>query len=964
MKHLILLLLASSLFGGQQINLATVTGSWTAASTTSTDMWISVRLTGMTTYPGSDTNFFAFPHGAFFLRTGRVACFRSVADSAGGSGFGNESCVTIPSGWTDYVLVVQRLVAAKTVGITAYETSTATVATGVCGGGSICSFNTMAAGPFSGAATIGNAGLTGRLAWIKWGSGVAPVGVIQRYTTADLGDWRLANNGDDVTGRANLSLTNPNYNTAPGYAPVAVVRGADSLADSALFACRAGHACVVQGTQSYSLSDTPTLTYSWAITSGPSSPVVSGRTSSTATLSGLVTGSYGLKLTVTDDAGLTGSSTVDFGAVATDSNGVVIATESWIGTIMGPQIKYGSNPWAWADSRHRYLSDFFGGLIDTDFAAFWRTYQTGRVSVTYNSGTITGSGGTDFATLFGCPSGNGLNIVIEYTDALARTRYAAYNITCTGATSTNIAIQSGGVWQALTGTTSNLRYATFSSTDLARWANQSTNANYYDNVLAHYQMWARTRNVKYLNYARTLADRWLECPFINYWQEILWAVRLNGGPRLRSFAGLAARQLESPDAGRLAALVTLCTFDSASGLLTTTAPLGDVREESLRARDHKLCADIDPTNAATYTANLNTALTGRWAPQRLTAAGTVKNKVWQSSILTPIGTNAIVTNNNATVTGAPTCVNSWVGFFNAGTLETQAYSCTTVSGSQITLGRAYQGTSGTKSYITGGDPGSLWGEGIQPFMAGIAALSLGQVQTLTGSSNLPDSWLTGLMDWIRDYAYYAPAKGVYYGRIFPQCEAATNGGTAPDGVQNCKDSGDGEGAMRSFAGEVITGCAAAYLRSPDATHRGVCDELYGANFDKDGYASPTATGLHDAALEDGGFTVTQKKAKDYGFWFGLGNASQWPAARLGGVAAADLRSFSFNIALGGAASAVVRVIRPSGETLSSSACTSSNCTVTIDARQGAHLYCIEKRNGEGTRIAGCAGQSDYLPIPL
>ena len=94
---------------------------------------------------------------------------------------------------------------------------------------------------------------------------------------------------------------------------------------------------------------TPALV--WQLVSGPSNPIWSSHTAIQPTLTGIVFGNYRVQLVATNSNGGTSTSIQDIGAVAEDSNGVVINADPRADAMFGPMIALGKNPWAWVDER-------------------------------------------------------------------------------------------------------------------------------------------------------------------------------------------------------------------------------------------------------------------------------------------------------------------------------------------------------------------------------------------------------------------------------------------------------------------------------------------------------------------------------------------------------------------------------------------------------------------------------------
>ena len=77
-----------------------------------------------------------------------------------------------------------------------------------------------------------------------------------------------------------------------------------------------------------------------------------------------------------------------------------------------------------------------------------------------------------------------------------------------------------------------------------------------------------------------------------------------------------------------------------------------------------------------------------------------------------------------------------------------------------------------------------------------------------------------------------------------------------------------------------------------------------------------------------------------GFCFGIGMSHQWPAVRLGGVlpAVPVTETFSCKAVYSTTASCKVIATEPNDATVTATCALNATCTVTLDARQGNHLY--------------------------
>ena len=144
-----------------------------------------------------------------------------------------------------------------------------------------------------------------------------------------------------------------------------------------------------------------------------------------------------------------------------------------------------------------------------------------------------------------------------------------------------------------------------------------------------------------------------------------------------------------------------------------------------------------------------------------------------------------------------------------------------------------------------------------------------------------------------------------------------------------------------------------YASNPTGPNRTLADEFYGSLW---GYcpwtsggaycsAGSTASNAAQANLADGSIHL----GKWYGFFAGVGMSHRWPAIRVGGVLPPAPRRILIGLvsgAISNAASAQIVVTAPSGaQTMFS--CSGSPCEVTVDDRQGAHLYRIQYLSEEG-----------------
>jgi hypothetical protein len=296
-----------------------------------------------------------------------------------------------------------------------------------------------------------------------------------------------------------------------------------------------------------------------------------------------------------------------------------------------------------------------------------------------------------------------------------------------------------------------------------------------------------------------------------------------------------------------------------------------------------------------------------------------------------------------------------------------ANPCFWNSSSSITLGKPWGGANGSFTNYRG----NLVGAGVQPFMAGIKALEYYfAIQATSGATQTGFQTLANqLTNWIKDTGYDPRTKGLFYGRGFGACEVPVN----PPGfnqatftsspafdysISECQ-WGFGPGAVsaaRALNSEAQNALRLIYETAPTSPNRTFGDNFYGAQW---GDASLT-TGLptNDGFSNDYATSGALGAGKWYGFQFGVGMAHQWPAARLGGVAPVDTRTFTLGyVAPIGTTSTAVVYTAPSGAS-STIACSAGACSLPTDWRQGNYLFRMEYT------VPGGVMRGDLLPLKL
>lgn len=934
-RVLLLALLSLPAWGGQSLVLTPGnTGSFTVPSsapwTSISDLRITARLHGVSGCPSLSG---IFSLGLLILRCGSSADTINFQD-----GDASRGAVLDISGRTDFFLRAQRNAASGDISVEVWDADGTDYASHTSSGAALNSLN------LAGSRTIGGTSTTMDVAWVRISATLVPIANTPPASgTGDLADWEFEGVLTD-SGPSSMTITfgGASYSSTPTYPPIPVVTTSGAPAWSSAEIARAGGTVTLDGTGSYSLVDSPTLTYFWTQTAGPSTAAFSSRTTSTTAVSGLTAGQYTFLLRVTDAEGTSATATLIVGAVATDSNSVVVQSDPEVDFVFGPLIRSGASPWPYSDRMHAALVEHFGSTLPADE---WNTALSGTISVTNGSPTITGSG-TSFLTDFGNGSACTANavIVVWYDLGGGATGRRRYNVSsCASNTSMTLTANYDGA------TDSGLSYAKWTTEGL--WIGGSGNVNYYDNVLAYYSLYYRTGITAYLTYARTLADRWWTMPSYIDEGRGCYTGQYCLQPRVRALSGLIWRAHE----GRSDMWPGLRTLTDliAPGQASSTATLVDPREDAYELIHTTLMARLDPDadKRAEYQSAVLFALNNRWTPQRDPAGNWLAWSYGYEGTATEPDHTVTFTNGSTTATkngGAGYWAADTSGLWIMAAGDSVAYYTQAGSNSTtLTLDRPYEGTTGDKGY----QMNVFVGYGTQPFIMGIVASAFSYIYKLTGNTDARD-YVTGLSEWERTIGTRTATKGLYYGRVYPPCEPTPD--TAPNCTYGSSSNPSVIAGERYLNAEVFNTFSQAYLINSSSTTSTHGDYLFGAALGADG--GPSTDSYWANELDE---TIAAEKHKNLGFFFGFGFAATWPAARLGGVAAADLRTYSFGFTLpAGADRIALEVKRPSGEVVTPSTCTSSPCTFSYDARQGAHLV----RHRYETTVGAVRAMSEWQPV--
>jgi hypothetical protein len=299
-------------------------------------------------------------------------------------------------------------------------------------------------------------------------------------------------------------------------------------------------------------------------------------------------------------------------------------------------------------------------------------------------------------------------------------------------------------------------------------------------------------------------------------------------------------------------------------------------------------------------------------------------------------------------------------------MSQQQWSCIYNSPTSITLNRPWTGTN-SANY---GYQANITGFAVQPFMLGIRQYAWLQAQQASATTQPPLSAQFAafrIKAGIYEHDRYDPVAGASYYGIQPACNPMTlasmgngvcYGGYPPTGLP---------GADYTYAAERVNTIENSmsltdYYDSQGGSQAAVAwgDLMYGNCMGNPLY---TTGGVHaptdgDTCDSGNGNLMASNNygigaGKWYGFFFGIGASWRWPAERLGGVAAAQPRAVYVGFDLGGVRSAArveIVVTAPSGAKATYS-CTSSPCEVTVDDRQGSHLYRMSYLSASGHVLA-------------
>ncbi|MGA2500896.1 MAG: hypothetical protein ABSH20_24425, partial [Tepidisphaeraceae bacterium] len=752
----------------------------------------------------------------------------------------------------------------------------------------------------------------GKIAFIRWFSGVVPVGspIGVGGVVGDLGDWEFEGNLLDSSGHGiNFSGGSAGYSATPSYPPACNAGTQQSF--------RAGYPAQLDGSGSYPLDGGTFLSYAWQLASGPAGISWSSQNAARPQIGQLVFGSYVLQLKVTDGSGQSSTCTVKDGAVATDDNDIVITSNAAVDTLLGPMVRYGANPWPWYDNRHKQAADNQIAVMDTYYPAWWDVAGPGTVTVTDNSTTVVGSG-TSFTTTF-C-QGPANPTVPQTTEAIIAVwhplgsgtgRRMSSVVSCKDDTHLTVdnAWNNDGKTPGASGLSLSYGAGTHWAAYYWGWGQTAVSANFYDNVAAYYALYYRSGIDDYLTAARKLADRFWESPPID---QGVNPSPYSYTPMYVSALGLTLRALDGrPDmwaAPAGAAHGGLHTIWNdymwyLGGPDASWGPgLWDTRTCAYHLAMVSYCAlfDADPNYRSACKTAISKSFPAVWTPSMFPDGSWPQLYVGSASWFTLPTTSATLTNGSAAVTGVGT---NWsASAFPTGTKiwftgspsaphpkdtanDTVSYIATFVDSHHLTLDRPYQGTTGSHGWEVSNYNAVGWNS--QPFILGIlsaafdlAAKAVADVDPATAS--LAHSYNVASANWIKTYGYWPATKGLYYFVNGIDCQPPI-----ADSNALCT-AGNNAGQARTLSAEALRGLNAAYAYTQDPGLKTFNDTLYNAM-----WARPTtcpagstlcvADGAYIDPMDDGGYMISGSPPPDkwFGMFFGFSAQSSWPGYRVG-----------------------------------------------------------------------------------
>jgi hypothetical protein len=837
------------------------------------------------------------------------------------------------------------------------------------------------------------------LGHLRWYSSVratnGPPPPLSTTTYGNLLDYEFEGNlNDSGPQHTSFSLAGgPTYASTVSYPP-------GVLLSNPPISQRAGESMSLNGTASFSNSDSPAIACTWQLIAGTG--IWNNQDQCLTTLTPPVAGTYIVRLRVADSQGRSQTKEFTVGAVATDENGGVILPNATISSLLGPMVRYGTNPWGWADNRHKAVADHQVSHLDTFFPDYWNTASpNGTVAVVSGSTEVTGTG-TQFQTDFCGGAGSTTPVAAtrgiyiwyaspDYPGQYGRGRYLVQScesqehLTLTWAFSHKNGSSSGLSFRVVN-----------PDTDEFPWVFSGIPANYYDNVLALYKLYYLTGQETYRNAARALAQRFWTGPNwdmgASYNTNQLGGRYITAGPaRGQAVTGLIVWALES-NTNIWPGVHHLWDYWMAVAQLQIGwGQMGDIREMGYITSGLSLCAhyDPDPTYRANCGAAVNNLIDNLWGPLEVDGH-------WRATAITRffagsgVSVHVVDGSPQITLNGSATWSESdfshdhsfdrWAWFINdpnnvglAGKQNSDVGD--TVAYRVLGLTDATHAVL-TSNYNSGACPAPDGcnkgmaltvqpGFGTSPFMLGLAMGGMGTyVYDYYASigdtvhANRVKRFVADGVNWLSSTGFDMSNTALYQGRDFLSCEPN------PGASQYCWATG-----ARSLAGEAMLAFSADYMLNQSSLTFDTMERLYQGIFAKPGYSAPyTLDGTYLVDIDDPGvpgaymLSNSAQSNKWLGFFFGYGGATAWPLARIGGVDRTPARTITVPLNLSsvpGSTQARLTVTAPTGTSVQT-LCSESPCTISVDDRQGNHQLRIDYLSSTGELLA--PGETSLLTV--
>jgi hypothetical protein len=370
MKFLASILLASSLYAGQSVSVGVPTNSSITARGGTSSTRVEFYLHDWGAYSDGLRAFEATFVGCIGLYSG--ANLRILKNIDGGDVFDISLALFVNKRM--YVRI-ERDYAALTWRVEAWDEN------GVRQVNTTRSFT--ASGSTSNGAFVNASAAAGSMAFFRVHSTL--VGANARppvtFDNADrLLEWKFDNSLADSSGNGWTATGSPTYVTTPDQNVVSIAK-VNATEWSNQTSIRAGNSATLSGTSSYSQADTSnSVTCQWYYVSGPSTPLIESSNTCSAIPKGTIFGSYVFQLTVTDVNSNSATSTIEVGAVATATNGVVIPADPNTTKIFGEMIAFGKSPWGYMDERAKKAVELNQARYAGSWPPQWINNMPGTIS--------------------------------------------------------------------------------------------------------------------------------------------------------------------------------------------------------------------------------------------------------------------------------------------------------------------------------------------------------------------------------------------------------------------------------------------------------------------------------------------------------------------------------------------------------------------------------------------------------